>query len=450
MTAVEPGPGSGSAIPPEADINALCKQKEKLSVRALASIGAALIKHKQYNRALEILQGAIDDVHMARKVPQGCLGDIHLNLGIAYCALDEQQDAIAAHHSALRLYEQDDDQDGVLFAAVNCASSLLVERRYDAVADLLKPLLQSWESGSRDLPDDQTELPLCYALAAQASFKLNDVKLARDLMQSGLTLCEADAEPTKAYGYYTSMVQNMGAFLNALGDFEGALSYHERVYNMHKVHLDMESAGNSAENLASALVTNATLMLKQNCHARLIQMHLDRISDAIPWLQQALFVWQQCNVLDRVAGGFEALGTAYFHQKQFQQALAHYQAAVQIAETHELEGIPLDRLQYRLEQTWNALATSQHMLSEHGSSAASVQQDQDSHAPDILQIEPSTAQATSDQDHPAPAQLMKPATPARPRQLAKPKTPISARLMRSQLLRQRSNTAARSQACCVM
>ena len=93
----------------------------------------------------------------------------------------------------------------------------MVERRYTAVSTLLQPLLKGWEGGSKPLPEDQAELPLCYALAAQAAFKEGNVELARDLMQSAIALCQAEGMVPAEHAYYTSLLQNLGAYQNVLG-----------------------------------------------------------------------------------------------------------------------------------------------------------------------------------------------------------------------------------------
>ena len=119
-----------SVIPPLAELkNLLCNQTQ-LSVRALASLGAALIKHERYQTAVDVLQTALDDVLTDRKRPHGSLGDVYLNLGIAFAGLDQHQvrsatkifmsfrtnvavtkDAVFAHASAGRLFQQTDDQE---------------------------------------------------------------------------------------------------------------------------------------------------------------------------------------------------------------------------------------------------------------------------------------------------------------------------------------------------
>jgi hypothetical protein len=89
-----------STIPSLAELEQLLQDERKLSIRAISSLGAALIKHEHYQTAITLLQSGLDDVLTNRKRPQGSLGDVYLNLGIALAG--NEQHEVSKHGSSDR------------------------------------------------------------------------------------------------------------------------------------------------------------------------------------------------------------------------------------------------------------------------------------------------------------------------------------------------------------
>ena len=193
------------------------------------------------------------------------------------------------------------------------------------------------------------------------------------------------------------------------------------------------------------------------------QMQLGRLGEATEWLQQALFAWQQLNRPERIVACLETLGSVYFHQQLFQQAMSHYQVAVQVGEEHRLVDAPNDRLEYRMQQTWDALAVARQLQEERDQSQRRPRSDLNEETTDLQAVPlPQTQSSLLDEStviappgSGADSSLLQPPPPrsegVRPSSTALQlmQEPISARLMRSQLLRQR-NRHTGSKACTIM
>ncbi|EDQ86581.1 uncharacterized protein MONBRDRAFT_10861 [Monosiga brevicollis MX1] len=197
-------------MPPPAVVERLLARRDRLTARAIVSLGAALLMAGRFDEAIDLLEALLDDVNTGRKQAYDDFANAYFNLGIAYSALERHEDAIVAQRQALRLFERSEDDDGVLLAAVNAAGALLAHQRYDQVLQLLQPRLTMWESG-QNLPADISELPLAYAFAAQAAYKLRNLELARSLFLSASSIAPAGTT------YLAQLHNNISAVLLLLG-----------------------------------------------------------------------------------------------------------------------------------------------------------------------------------------------------------------------------------------
>ena len=80
------------ALPGMEELARLLQRKERLSVRALSSVAAALIVHERLEEATALLEEAIDHVASGRKkaLDYG-LADVYYNLAIALASRERHE-----------------------------------------------------------------------------------------------------------------------------------------------------------------------------------------------------------------------------------------------------------------------------------------------------------------------------------------------------------------------
>jgi tetratricopeptide (TPR) repeat protein len=289
-------------VPPLEELEAwLASRGERLSARALTSLGAGLIQHGRYEQAADVLQGVVDDVLAGvRARPQeGGLGDTLFNLGVALVGCERMAEAAEAHRRALGCYRREGDEAGLLLAATNGTGALLAQEKYREALDVALPALQRWElrvasqqvaaselafgvadrtrgraqsrnaslydsrhaNGSTSLsaslngslalseavPEDGELLCYCYIFAAQAMFKLEMPEEAAELALSALEVMPRVAAMAKPDDTGSGILEarlrhSLGAFYNAAGRFEDALPQHSAALTYYLAALDEAEA----------------------------------------------------------------------------------------------------------------------------------------------------------------------------------------------------------------
>ncbi|EGD79489.1 hypothetical protein PTSG_10055 [Salpingoeca rosetta] len=259
---------------------------------------------------------------------------------IEHCAhrMIEKGRAIEASKHALRLYDTYRKHDRAVNALIVQASCHLELSRPGEVVQGCLDHLRRWEMAEvEDQPEDHALLALLYAKVGRAFFELQKFDIAADTLQSALRICPHTS------GYRGTLLQNLGAALNATGSFEEAVTFHKQALKefVQSPQAISEHLANIRDNLGFAEGMTGDL------------------NAASMSLERAHVLWLEAGLPSMAVLSLERLGGVLEHFNLPQRALVHYQRAIGCAASNGLEE-DRTRVEEKVQAIWDALTDAEH------------------------------------------------------------------------------------------
>lgn len=302
-------PGQNQGIKSVAQIESELENVNELPTAQVAALGALLVVHHEYPRAIEILNNLLEHVIHGAKSGDSSFGDVFYNLGIANAALKFHEEATTYFASAAKSYLNSKDEQGFMLATVNQASALLILERDAEVVTLLSAFLKRFEAGGV-IPKDlnRHHLILCYATLAGASRNLGLIHETIEFLRSGLCIAEGHEEQNDAV--VLSVYQNLGAAYNEVGQFSKAIPFHQQGVALAKALHDS--------------VAQAQLLVNLGFAQSQVKLYIQ----ALECFQAALRIWISLGNHKEEVTTRERIATMHYCNGNVEDALYEYQLAL--------------------------------------------------------------------------------------------------------------------------
>lgn len=189
---------------------------------ALEAIGQLMNKWGRHAEALEMIQQAIDIYHH-EEVDKGILGVSYNNLASTYDSLGQSEKAVENYRLALKLLEQNNRQQSVLYVKANLALLLYNQQNFTEALNFFSEVVGKFADAA------QTQAQgLSYYYIAQCHAGLNDYARALEMFQNALKLLKN----SRFYNELSMVYYGLGSLYHHLNGYTNAEMYHQKALEM--------------------------------------------------------------------------------------------------------------------------------------------------------------------------------------------------------------------------